>query len=113
MSQPAEGLPARGGSPVSMPELISAILAAQEPRESHRHDWAVVDLSHPAAPGSPHPRMPEPAQYTLVLLKCHCGEPKSVRLEGHWTMEQLMMAIGAANASSTAWRAGPEDGSQQ
>jgi hypothetical protein len=68
--------------------------------QSHRHQWAILEVQHPQTEAV-HPRV-QISNHTVVLLKCHCGEPMTVTLAGFWTMKQLMDRIGEQIATTQA-----------
>jgi hypothetical protein len=82
-------------------ELVASSISGQR----HNHQWAVIGVDYPKHTGMPqHPRIQMQPDVTYVLLKCHCGDPKSVTLEGHWSMTALMQKIGEEVASSATRR---------
>ncbi len=81
---------------VGLEELVRII--TEQVAGQHRHQWAVLDVSYPSEPSGPiHPRLARTGDVTYVALKCHCGEPESVTMDGHWTMTQLMMEVARAS----------------
>lgn len=82
---------------IGLPELVEVIV--QQAQGVHKHDWAILDVSYPEEKPTAdmHPRyIPEMAAQqpvTYVAMRCSCGEPTSVTMDGHWTMEQLMREV--------------------
>ena len=81
----------------TLPQLFEFITRRMAGAQ-HNHQWAIIELQ--AQPVSPtiHPRVAQRPQ-TLVLLKCHCGMPLTLMLEGDWTMTQLQQSIGEQHAT--------------
>lgn len=92
--------PQPGSVTVGIEELVRIVL--ENIAGQHRHQWAVVGVTHPESPARPiHPRMAAPSlDITYVALKCHCGELRSVTMDGHWTMDQIMSQIGEQIATT-------------
>lgn len=71
--------------------------------QPHMHDWAILDAQSPEpAYTNPRIRANTADNITNVLMKCHCGEVKTVTLQGRWTLSQLLIKIGEHNATSQA-----------
>jgi len=100
MTQPEQPQP--GSVHVGLEELVKIIAEQIAGLPQHQHQWAVTGVSYPDQSGQVHPRSNPPENVTFVAIVCHCGEPKSVVLDGHWEMSQLMLEIGkeAANGGS-------------
>jgi len=67
--------------------------------QQHQHQWAIMSISPERDGPAMHPRLAQ-RPHTLVLLKCHCGMPTTLSLDGVWTMTQLMQEIGEHNATT-------------
>lgn len=91
---------------VGLEELVRIIAEQVAGLETHKHQWAIIGASSPDPTGPVHPRMTQPdSNVTNVLLKCHCGEPRTITLDGRWGLSQLIITVGEqVNASSSEAR---------
>jgi hypothetical protein len=62
----------------------------------HQHHWEAIGTDYP--PTSAHPRAVN-QRLTYVLLRCDCGEVKSLDLDGHWTIDQIKGVMPDASPS--------------
>jgi len=84
---------------IGLEELVGIV--ASQLAGQHKHDWAIIGVKYPDADGHPRLKMQNAADLTYVALKCACGEVKTVMLNGHWELSELVIKIGETIGSSS------------